>query len=132
QQNPWLYFLKAQIAEARGNKAEAVEALRTARTLNRQKIAAETQATGVAPAPGPGDMPTSLTPGGSPPTPPPANPFRHSQSEAPSSLPPKAMAPRPASMPTAVAAPRPVPVATLPPAAASAPVAPTSSSPPAV
>src|SRR6185437_13790283 len=47
QQNPWLYFLKAQIAEARGNKAEAVEALRTARTLNRQKIAAETQATGV-------------------------------------------------------------------------------------
>ena len=76
QQNPWLYFLKAQIAEARGNKAEAVEALRTARTLNRQKIAAET---GVAPG-GPG--PTSLTPGASP-QPLPPNPFRRSQSAAP-------------------------------------------------
>lgn len=76
QQNPWLYFLKAQIAEARGNKAEAVEALRTARTLNRQKIAAETGA-----APG-AAAPTSLTPGVSP-QPLPPNPFRRSQSAAP-------------------------------------------------
>ena len=107
QQNPWLYFLKAQIAEARGNKAEAVEALRTARTLNRQKIAAET---GVAPG-GPG--PTSLTPGASP-QPLPPNPFRRSQSAAPL---PRAAVLAPATLPApATNAPVEIAVAAITPA----------------
>jgi tetratricopeptide (TPR) repeat protein len=92
-QNAWLYFLKAQIAEARGNRAEAVEALRTARALNQQKLAAE----GQTPAGG-GTSPTSLTPGGSPPVAPLPNPFRRSQASP--------MAPRAtetAAMPMSVA-----------------------------
>ncbi len=92
-QNAWLYFLKAQIAEARGNRAEAVEALRTARALNQQKLAAE----GQTPAGG-GTSPTSLAPGSSPPAAPLPNPFRRSQASP--------MAPRAtetAAMPMSVA-----------------------------
>jgi tetratricopeptide (TPR) repeat protein len=40
EQNPdnaWLYFLKAQVARARGNYGEAMEALQRARALNQQK-----------------------------------------------------------------------------------------------
>ncbi|HEV2188707.1 MAG TPA: tetratricopeptide repeat protein [Stellaceae bacterium] len=64
--NPWFYYLKAQIAEARGNNGAAMQALRTARELNRQQNPIDTGA------------PTSLAPGAPAGTPPP-NPFRHSQ-----------------------------------------------------
>ena len=50
-QNPWLFFLKAQIEEQRGNNGAAIEALRTARTLNRQQQSG-----------GAGATPTSLNP----------------------------------------------------------------------
>ncbi len=78
-QNPWLYFLKAQIAEARGNRAEALEALRTARSLNQQKMAAESpmMAPGVTPrGPASATSPTQPSPGVSPAPAPPPNPFR--------------------------------------------------------
>jgi len=65
--NPWFYYLKAQIAEARGNNGAAMQALHTARELNRQQNPAATD-TGA---------PTSLAPGGPTGSPPP-NPFRHS------------------------------------------------------
>ena len=35
--NPWFYYLKAQIAQARGNNGAAIQALHTARELNRQQ-----------------------------------------------------------------------------------------------
>jgi tetratricopeptide (TPR) repeat protein len=64
--NPWFYYLKAQIAEARGNNGAAIQALRTARELNHQQNPTDTGA------------PTSLAPG-KPTGSPPPNPFRHSQ-----------------------------------------------------
>lgn len=63
--NPWFYYLKAQIAQARGNNGAAIEALHTARELNRQQNPTDTGA------------PTSLGPG-KPAAVPPPNPFRHS------------------------------------------------------
>ena len=76
-QNPWLFYLKAQIAQARGHNGEAIEALRQARTLNLQQ-------TGGTPA-GAEGAPTPLAPGGSA-TPPPPNPFRRSQAILPGRL----------------------------------------------
>jgi cellulose synthase operon protein C len=69
-QNPWLFYLKAQVAQARGHNGEAIEALRQARALNLQQTggSAGTQ----------GASPTSLTPAPSTPPPPP-NPFRSSE-----------------------------------------------------
>jgi tetratricopeptide (TPR) repeat protein len=67
-QNPWFYFLKAQIAQARGNNGAAIAALRTARSLNLQ------QNPGEATAPAGSISPTS------PGTALPPNPFRRSQS----------------------------------------------------
>jgi len=75
-QNPWLYFLKAQIEEQRGNNGAAIEALRTARKFNRQ-----TAGTGAMPA---SSGPTSLVPSAAP------------ASMAPSS--PANSSPRPQSM----------------------------------
>jgi predicted Zn-dependent protease len=85
-QNPWLWYLKAQIAEARGNRGEAVQALRQARALNAAKTAGDAAAGTAAPA---GAAPTPLTPSAAPPpdTPPaPANPFRRSQLTGPSHM----------------------------------------------
>ena len=76
--NPWFYYLKAQIAEAAGNNGAAIQALRTARELNRQ------QNPGATPAATDSAAPTPLTPGGPTGSPPP-NPFRHSQSVLPGS-----------------------------------------------
>ena len=88
-QNPWLFYLKAQIAQAHGNNAAAIQALRTARTLN-QAAGASTGAatptgastpTGAAtPAGTDTSAPTPLTPGSSPAAPAPqSNPFRRSE-----------------------------------------------------
>jgi tetratricopeptide (TPR) repeat protein len=76
--NAWLYYLKAQIAEARGNNGAAIQALRTARSLNRQQNPAAT------PAATDTTAPTPLTPAGTTGSPPP-NPFRHSQLMPPGS-----------------------------------------------
>ena len=75
--NAWLYYLKAQIAEARGNNGAAIQALRTAKALNQAQTAA------TPPSPPESGTPTPPAPGGST-TPPPANPFRHSQLMQPS------------------------------------------------
>jgi cellulose synthase operon protein C len=77
--NPWFYYLKAQIAEARGNNGAAIQALRTARELNRQ------QNPGTAPAATDTTAPTPLAPGGTTGSPPP-NPFRHSHVTLPASV----------------------------------------------
>ena len=80
-QNPWLFYLKAQIAQGRGRNGEAIEALRQARTLNlQQNGGSEGAATGT------GSAPTSLTPGTSPPPSSQPNPFRRSQAILPSQL----------------------------------------------
>jgi cellulose synthase operon protein C len=78
-QNPWLFLLKAQIEQQRGNNGAAVRALRTARDLNQQQSGSTptsaAPASGTAPTP-----PTPLTPGsGAPNNSPPPNPFRRSQ-----------------------------------------------------
>lgn len=78
-QNPWLFYLKAQIAAARGHNGDAIAALRQARELNLQQNPGEA-VTG--PAAG---SPTPLTPGGSTSAPPP-NPFRRSQAILPAQL----------------------------------------------
>ena len=70
-QNPWLYYLQAQVEQARGLNGAAIEALRQARTLNLQQN--PDQAMGATPTSGP----TPLTPGGST-TPTQPNPFRRS------------------------------------------------------
>ena len=70
-QNPWLFYLKAQLAQARGHNGEAIEALRQARALNLQ----QTGGTDIG-ATGTQAGPTPLTPGASPSTLP--NPFRSS------------------------------------------------------
>ena len=77
-QNPWLFFLKAQIAEARGNNGAAIQALRTARELDRQQNPTTS-------LPADSAAPTPLTPGGTPGSPQP-NPFRRSQSMLPGAL----------------------------------------------
>ncbi|HTW54677.1 MAG TPA: tetratricopeptide repeat protein [Stellaceae bacterium] len=78
-QNPWLYYLQAQVDQAEGLNGAAIEALRQARTLNLQQnpdqaTSATTQG-----------APTPLTPGVSPATLPP-NPFRRSQAILPTQL----------------------------------------------
>jgi cellulose synthase operon protein C len=78
-ENPWLYYLKAQIAQARGNNGAAIEALRQARALNLQQ-----NPSAATPASTDSSTPTPLTPGGTT-NPPPANPFRRSQSMLPGS-----------------------------------------------
>lgn len=67
--NAWLYYLKAQIEEQRGNNGAAIDALRTSRQLDREQ-------NGPAATP---DGPTPLTPGAAPPKNPLPNPFRRSQ-----------------------------------------------------
>jgi tetratricopeptide (TPR) repeat protein len=79
-QNPWLFYLKAQIAQARGRNGEAIDALRQARTLNLQ----QTNGTDAGSA-GTETAPTPLAPGGSS-TPPSNNPFRRSQAILPARL----------------------------------------------
>jgi hypothetical protein len=83
-----MYFLKAQIAQARGNNGEAIRALREARTLDAQRNSTPAVPAGAPPA-GPGlPAPTPLTPGGpaAPSTPGPNNPFHSSQLFEPPSL----------------------------------------------
>jgi tetratricopeptide (TPR) repeat protein len=75
--NPWFYYLKAQIARARGNNGAAIQALRTARELNLQQNPSEA-------TPADSTTPTSLAPGTRTGSPPP-NPFRHSQLMLPGS-----------------------------------------------
>jgi tetratricopeptide (TPR) repeat protein len=78
-QNPWLYFLQAQVDEQRGNNGAAIAALRQARALNLQQNPSEA-------APPPSGEPTPLTPGsGAAPAAPrtPPNPFRRSESVLP-------------------------------------------------
>ena len=82
-QNPWLFYLKAQIAQARGHNGEAVEALRQARALNLQKGGPDAVVPGAPTSTtAPGGAP-GISPGGSTTAPPPANPFRRSQSTLP-------------------------------------------------
>jgi cellulose synthase operon protein C len=80
-QNPWLFYLKAQIAQARGFNGDAVAALRQARALNLQQNPDQA----ISPTTDQGS-PTSLTPGSSPPSATPPNPFRHSQTRLPGQL----------------------------------------------
>jgi tetratricopeptide (TPR) repeat protein len=75
-QNPWLFYLKAQIAAARGRNGEAIAALRQARALNLQQNPSEA-------AGAPAGSPTPLAPGGATSSPPPNNPFRRSQTILP-------------------------------------------------
>jgi len=75
--NAWFYYLKAQIEEARGNNGAAIQALRTARTLNLQQNPGTPAATD-------SSSPTSLTPGTTGTLPP--NPFRHSQLTLPGTM----------------------------------------------
>jgi tetratricopeptide (TPR) repeat protein len=80
-QNAWLFYLKAQIAQARGNKAAAIAALREARGLNQQTTGTAT------PAGADTSAPTPLTPSTAPSAQP--NPFRRSEltrSPAPEAL----------------------------------------------
>jgi tetratricopeptide (TPR) repeat protein len=81
-QNPWLFYLKAQLAQARGRNGEAIEALRQARALNLQQGGPDAGTN-----PGSGSAPTSLTPGSSTaPASPAPNPFRRSQTVLPTQL----------------------------------------------
>lgn len=76
-QNPWLFYLKAQVAQARGHNGEAIEALRQARSLNLQKGAEAGAAVPAgAAAPPAGTETPSLPP----------NPFRRSQAVLPPAL----------------------------------------------
>ena len=80
-QNPWLFYLQSQVAEAEGHNGEAIIALRRARALNLQQN--PDQATGAATE----GAPTPLTPGGTPATGTlPPNPFRRSQAILPTQL----------------------------------------------
>jgi tetratricopeptide (TPR) repeat protein len=73
--NPWFFYLKAQIAQARGLNGQAVDALLQARELNQQQLRGSA---------GGQEGPTPLTPGAPPVLPP--NPFRHSQAVLPAQL----------------------------------------------
>lgn len=77
-QNPWLYYLRAQVAQAQGRNGAAIEALRQARTLNLQQN--PDQATSSTEG-----APTSLTPSATPSSPA-SNPFRRSQAHLPAQL----------------------------------------------
>lgn len=79
-QNPWLFYLQAQVAQAQGRNGAAIEALRQARTLNLQQN--PDQATGASTEGGP----TPLTPGAAPSGTLPPNPFRRSQAILPAQL----------------------------------------------
>ena len=69
------FYLKAQIAQARGHNGEAIEALRQARALNLQQTGgSQTNTQG---------GPTPLAPGSSTTPAPPPNPFRRSQANFP-------------------------------------------------
>jgi cellulose synthase operon protein C len=68
--NPWFFYLKAQIAQARGDNMAAISALRQARTLNLQQNPSEAT---------PAASPTPLAPGATPPNPTLPNPFRRSE-----------------------------------------------------
>lgn len=81
-QNPWLFYLQAQVAQAQGRNGEAIEALRQARTLNLQQNPGEATTSTSTGAEG---GPTPLTPGGSSGSAPP-NPFRRSQAILPAQL----------------------------------------------
>jgi len=78
-QNPWLFYLKAQLAQARGHNGEAIEALRQARTLNLQQNPGDTGTTS-------SSSPASLTPGTTMSPSPPSNPFRRSEAVLPTQL----------------------------------------------
>jgi hypothetical protein len=75
-QNPWLFYLQAQVDQARGLNGAAIENLRQARTLNLQ------QNPGEATSPTSGSTPPA--PGSSSPLPP--NPFRSSRAILPGQL----------------------------------------------
>jgi predicted Zn-dependent protease len=78
-QNPWLYYLQAQVAQAQGRNGDAIEALRQARALNLQQNPdqATTSTEG---------GPTPLVPGATPSGSQPPNPFRRSQAHLPAQL----------------------------------------------
>jgi tetratricopeptide (TPR) repeat protein len=73
--NPWFFYLKAQIAQARGLNGQAIDALLQARELNQQQLRGSA---------GGQEVPTPLAPGAPPALPP--NPFRHSQAVLPAQL----------------------------------------------
>jgi cellulose synthase operon protein C len=75
-QNPWLFYLQAQVDQARGLNGAAIENLRQARTLNLQQNPGE--------ATSPTSGPTPPAPGSSSPLPP--NPFRSSRAILPAQL----------------------------------------------
>jgi tetratricopeptide (TPR) repeat protein len=87
-QNPWLFYLKAQIAQARGHNGEAIAALRQARTLNLQQNPGEaTTPTSTEGAPTPLTPGSSASPpGATSPSAPPPNPFRRSDAILPAQL----------------------------------------------
>jgi predicted Zn-dependent protease len=87
-QNPWLFYLKAQIAQARGHNGEAIAALRQARTLNLQQNPGEaTTPTSTEGAPTPLTPGSSASPpGATSPSVPPSNPFRRSDAILPAQL----------------------------------------------
>jgi tetratricopeptide (TPR) repeat protein len=78
-QNPWLFYLRAQVAQAQGHNGAAIDALRQARALNLQQN--PDQATPIT-----GGGPTPLTPGATPSQSLPPNPFRRSQAILPAQL----------------------------------------------
>ncbi len=78
-QNPWLYYLRAQVAQAQGRNGAAIDALRQARALNLQQN--PDQATPIT-----GGGPTPLTPGATPSQSLPPNPFRRSQAILPAPI----------------------------------------------
>ena len=78
-QNPWLFYLRAQVAQAQGRNGAAIEALRQARALNLQQN--PDQATPIT-----GGGPIPLTPGATPSQSLPPNPFRSSQAILPAQL----------------------------------------------
>ncbi|HML10150.1 MAG TPA: tetratricopeptide repeat protein [Stellaceae bacterium] len=78
-QNPWLFYLQAQVAEAEGHNGAAIEALRQARALNLQQN--PDQATNTTSGQG---APILLAPGATPaPGTLPPNPFRRSEAVRP-------------------------------------------------
>mgnify|MGYP001548717301 CR=1 FL=1 len=81
-QNPWFYYLKAQVAQARGLNGEAIANLRHARELNLQQTGGTDAGAAGSPS-----GPTPLTPSTNSAAPaPPPNPFRRSQAVLPSQL----------------------------------------------
>jgi tetratricopeptide (TPR) repeat protein len=79
-QNPWLFYLQAQVQQAEGRNGAAIESLRQARALNLQQNPDQAIISS-----GQG-APTSLTPGAAPPGALPPNPFRRSEAILPARL----------------------------------------------